>query len=383
MIIFKNYFKIAKTLLPTILIYTLIFLGIATITSTSGVNQGQSFSSEKSKIALINHDENTPLIDAFYKYIDKHSEYVEIEDSDSALRDALFFRKVDYIMIIPPHFTKQFTLEKNPQIETMEVPDSSLALYSQTLMNKFLNTAQLYLKTGIDEKEMTLAIEKDLEQHVDIEMLNTSFNTNLDNARNFYNFANYTLLAIIISVISMIMISFHEEKIYRRHLVSRYSYQKINRQLLMGNIMTTTAIWLLYVVISFILYRETMFSQGGLLLILNSFIFTIFILILSFFITTLTHNREVVSMISTVLSLGLSFIAGAFVPQELLSPIVLTIAKLTPSYWFISNNNQIAQLAHYSLKDLQPIFINMGVVIGFAVLFYIAIQMTSYWKLKK
>ena len=94
--------------------------------------------------------------------------------------------------------------------------------------------------------------------------------------------------------------------------------------------------------ISFILYYQTMFSITGLLFMVNSLIFSIFILIFAFFITTLTNNREIVGMVSTVFSLGSSFIAGAFVPQELLSSFVLSIAQFTPSYWFISNNNSVS-----------------------------------------
>ena len=37
MIVFKNYFKVAKPFLPMIIIYTCIFVAIATITSTNGI----------------------------------------------------------------------------------------------------------------------------------------------------------------------------------------------------------------------------------------------------------------------------------------------------------------------------------------------------------
>ena len=90
-----------------------------------------------------------------------------------------------------------------------------------------------------------------------------------------------------------------------------------------------------------------------------------------------------VSGISTVDGLGTSFIAGAFVPQEFLAPFVLNIAKLTPSYWFIDGNNKIASLSGYSWTELQPIIMNMAIILGFAVLFYILIQLVSRLKLKK
>lgn len=383
MTVFKNYLKVAKTFLPTILIYSLIFFSIATMTSISGTHQGQSYEAEKSKIAVINHDNEIPFIQSFMTYIQDNAEYVEIEDSEAEMRDALFFRKVDYIMIIPEDFTDSFLKHQDIQIETMEVPDSSSATYSKQLMNKYLNTAQFYLKGSINEKEIAQYVQKDLAVHSQVEMLNESLNSELSSARNFYNFANFTFLAIIIVVVSMVMISFHEEKIHRRHLISCLSYRNLNFQLLLGNVLTTMGIWLLYVFVSLGLYREAMMSNAGVLLILNSFVFIIFILVFSFFLSTLTHNREIISMVSTVFSLGTSFIAGAFVPQELLAPFVLNIAKFTPSYWFITNNNKIAQMSHYTVSELKPLFVHMGIILCFTVAFYFATQVVSRMKLKK
>ena len=383
MIVFKNYLKVAKSFLPIIIVYTLIFVGIATISSTSGAQNTDAFEASESRIAFINHDQESSFINSFQKYIKENAEYVNIQDSDEELRDALFFRKVDYIMIIPKGFTDDFLNNKDVRIETMEVPDSYNSMYSKTLMNKYLNTAKLYLKADITDDKLTQYVSRDLNIHTDVDFHNVVVDNNIAKATTFYNFANYTLLAIIIVVVSMVMISFNEEKIRRRNLVSSISYQSFNRQLLLGNIITSIGVWSLYVIASFALYGETMLTNAGLLLILNSFVLVIFILVFSFFLTTVTHNRELVGGISTVVGLGTSFIAGAFVPQEFLAPFVLNIAKLTPSYWFIDGNNKIASLAGYSWTDLQPIIMNMAIILGFAVLFYILIQLVSRLKLKK
>ncbi|WP_028043917.1 ABC transporter permease [Candidatus Stoquefichus massiliensis] len=383
MIVFKNYLKVTRSFLSTIILYTLIFIAIAIMTTVSGSQQSQSFVTSQSSIALINHDQDTELIQTFQKYVQTHAQYVELEDSDDQLRDALFFRKVDYIMIIPKNFTDDFLNGKDIKIQTMEVPDSTSATYSKTLMNRFLNTAQLYLSAGISSHDLTHYIQDDLNIHTQVTMLNENHDGQISQARYFYNFSNYSLLAIIIVVISMVMISFCEDKIHRRHLISCVSYQSFNRQLLLGNVVVTLGIWLFYVMISFLLYQKAMCSIPGLLLVLNSFVFTIFVLIFSFFLTKLTHEREAISMISTVVSLGTSFIAGVFVPQEFLAPFVLNIAKLTPTYWFITGNNQIAQLSQYTMTDLFPVFMNMGIIVLFGIGFYFFTQFISRFQLKK
>ena len=253
MIVFKNYLKVAKSFLPIIIVYTLIFVGIATISSTSGAQNTDAFEASESRIAFINHDQESSFINSFQKYIKENAEYVNIQDSDEELRDALFFRKVDYIMIIPKGFTDDFLNNKDVKIETMEVPDSYNSMYSKTLMNKYLNTAKLYLKADIADDKLTQYVSRDLNIHTDVDFHNVVVDNNIAKATTFYNFANYTLLAIIIVVVSMVMISFNEEKIRRRNLVSSISYQSFNRQLLLGNIITSIGVWSLYVIASFAL----------------------------------------------------------------------------------------------------------------------------------
>lgn len=381
--VFKNYLKVAKSFLPIILIYTLIFVGIATIASTSGSSQGTDFEASKAKIALVNNDQDTEFIKLLRQYVQDNAEYIELDNDEESMRDALFFRKVDYIMIVPQDFTHQFMNNQDVKIKTMDVPDSYGAKYSQTLMNKYLNTVKLYLSAHISEKDIAENVKKDLAIHTEVTMLNEKSNEQITDVAQFYNFANYTFLAIIIVVISMVMIAFYEDKIKRRHLVSCLPYKNINNQLLLGNIVTSLGVWLLYVMLSICLYGSVMFTTAGLLMILNSFVFVIFVLVFSFFVTSLTHNRELISGISTVAGLGTSFISGAFVPQALLTPFVLNLAKFTPSYWYISNNNEIAQMTSFSFENLQTVFVNIGVMIIFTIGFYILMQFISYLKLKK
>ena len=143
MIVFKNYLKIARSYVSIIIIYTLIFIAIAVITSQSGTMNQETYQEEMVKIAIINHDHDSLLIKDFQTYIQDNAEYIELENTEDDLRDALFFRKVDYIMIVPQNFTHDFFNDQDVHIETMEVPDSYGSIYSKKLMNKYLNTCSL------------------------------------------------------------------------------------------------------------------------------------------------------------------------------------------------------------------------------------------------
>lgn len=382
MIVFKKYLKVANTYTPLILLYTVIFLVMTIFVGTFN-SSSIDYQATDINVAIINHDSNTWLIDSLKDYVGDNGNLVELQDNEEALRDALFYRKVDYIMIVPENYTNDFIAGKNVDIETMELPDAYNSVYSKNLLNRFLNTANLYLQAGVDENQISTLIKQDLSNEADVSMLEQKSDVDFTMVTTYYNFLNYMLLTIAIVIISMVMVSFNEEKIMRRNLIAPISYKKMNRQLLLGNCTLGLLLWLLYISISFILYPKAMFTINGALLVLNSFALLIFIEVLSFLITKITSNREILSGIGNVFSLGSSFLCGAFVPQSMLSPLVLTIGKCLPSYWFIKANNEIVKLTSFTLESLLPIFIDIIIILGFALIAYVLMQFISRWQLKR
>ena len=382
MTVFKKYLKIANTYTLMILAYTAIFLGLAIFAGTYN-STSTDYESMDIKVAIINRDKNTELIKGFKEYIKDHGKLVDLKDNDESLRDALFYRTVDYIMIIPNNYTSDFIEGKNVSIETMELPDSYNSIYSKNLLNKYLNTANIYLKAGINDTDLTKLIKEDLNKNINVDMLDKQNDVDFSMPMTYYNFSNYMLITITMVIITMIMVSFNEEKIKRRNLISPVSYKSMNRQLMLGNYTVGLAIWLLYVGFSFILYSDAMFTLNGALLVINSLVLMIFIQAFSFMIAKFTSNREILSGVGNVFGLGSSFICGAFVPQNMLSPFVLGIAKFLPSYWFIKANNEIIKLTNFSFESIQPILIDMLIVCGFTLLIYIATQVITKLHLKE
>ncbi len=383
MIVFKNYFKIAKSFIPIMILYTAIFTFFAVISSSASSNPEGDFTAAKPKVSIINNDERTTLIEVFTDYIEGNADIVKINNSDNDIRDALFFREVDYVLIIPKHFTEQFMAGLKPEIETMKVPDSYRATYLSMLLNRFLNVAKIYVSSGMDEELLATNVEKDLNESIEVTMPEAKTASKLDSARYYYNFSNYTLIAICVSIIGMIMNSFRNRNIKRRNLISHTSYNSINRSLFLSNLCIMMIVWLIYVIMSFFLYGSDMLTQAGLLMILNSFIFSITILSIGFLIGNLVKSKEAISGIVNVVALGSSFICGAFVPQQFLGDFVLGIARFLPSYWFIKNNNDIANLSIFNFDNLLPIFINMGIVLLFGLFFFAITNVVSKYKLKE
>jgi len=183
----------------------------------------------------------------------------------------------------------------------------------------------------------------------------------------FFTYLAYVLINVIVLGVSSIMMVFNNKNLRRRNLCSPISNTSINLQILLGNIIFSTACWGLMIGISFILYRDQMLTTNATYFCINSFIFTLAVLSISFLVGILIKSKNAQSGISNVLSLGMCFLSGVFVPQELLSEDVLAMAKFTPTYWFVKANNDIGNLTNFSMDNLSPVFGYMLIEMGFAV----------------
>ena len=78
------------------------------------------------------------------------------------------------------------------------------------------------------------------------------------------------------------------------------NYKKYNRQLLLANGILIFILWILYVILSFVLIGNIMFTTHGLILIANSFVFSICSLTIAFLIANIINNKNAINGIINV-----------------------------------------------------------------------------------
>lgn len=371
MTVFRYYFKLVKSFLPVILMYTVIFTLFGVVATTTGKTTSQ-FEMSEVKFIVHNMDTESRYTKAFIDYLKEYGTLIKVKNEE----DALFYREVDSILTIPKGFGDSI-LNSNPlELSRKSVPDSANVAYFDLLINRYLQLSETYVKSGFTEEEILTIIDDDMKLHTKTSLIHKEQDDLIAPAA-FYNFSNYTILAICIFVVGITMNIFYHSNIKKRNFASPISHRKINIQLLLGNSILVFLVWLLYVCISIVLYGMTMFTQQGILLIINAFLFSTVALALGFFIGILVKDKEAQNGIVNVLALGSSFICGAFVPQDFLGSGVLKMAHLLPSYWFIKNNNEIILLSNFTRETLQPILIRMGVLILFTTILFIIANLVS------
>jgi len=371
MVVYKAVFKIIQTNIPQLVISFGVFLFVTVFLAHTYVNPvNTDFTESKINIAFINHDTNSTLVEGLKDYLNKKANIVDIQGERQKLQDALFFRDVEYIIRVPEGFGDGFLNGREVQIEKTSVPDSTSSLYMDNLINKYLNTAKKYIDNMEDltEEQLIAYIESDLAQKAEVVIANPNFEKDQNEKRAYYfNYLAYSLFAILILGVSAVMMVFNNEDLKRRNLCSPLKIRNMNYQMIMGNISFAIIAWFIMIFTSFIMYGSFMFTGKGLLFILNSFIFTLSAISISFLIGNIVKSKSAMAAASNVVSLGTSFISGVFVPQALIGENILKLASLTPTYWYVKSNNEIANMISLKLEDIAPIFLNMLVMVGFTL----------------
>lgn len=369
--VYKAFFKIIQKNRGQILIYLVVFMVLALLlTNTYNPPQDTDFSKVKVNIAFINNDSDSQLVAGLKTYLGENANLVDLPDDTQKLQDALFFREVEYILRVPAGFTEAMLSGQNVQLEKTTVPDSTSNVYMDLLINKYLNTAQTYTTymPGLSQADLTEYLARDLAEQSQVTLIsNGSHSANAEKSGYYFNYLSYSMFAILILGVSSVMLVFNDTDLKRRNLCSPIRSATINFQMILGNLSFAILTWLVLISASFVMYGSFMFTPPGLLLLLNSFVFTLAALSISYLIGNLVKSRGAMSAVANVFALGTSFISGVFVPQELLGDNVLTIASFTPTYWYIKANNEIAAAVSFNADNLQSIFTSMVLVLAFGM----------------
>ena len=380
MTVFKTFLKILNKNKFIIILYTmfLIFFGGFNMQTSE---HNTNFVASKPDIMIVNYDEEKGITKDLIKYIEENSNVVDLKNNEDAINDALFYRDVNYVIYIPKNYNKDFMDGKNPEIEIKSTGDYQSS-FAEMLLSRYIKVANIYQKSINSEEELINKINETLSKKSEVKITSKLDTNILSKATFYYNFANYSIMACLIYVICLILASFKDIKIQKRTIISSTNYKTLNRQLLLSNSLFSIILWMIYVVLSFILVGDIMFSIHGIFYLINSFVFTICATTIALFIGNIVSNKNAISGIVNVIALGSSFLCGAFVPMEWLPDGVIKIAHILPSYYYISNNEVLKTLELINLNTIKPILLNIIIVLSFSIMFIILTNIVSKRKQK-
>ena len=366
MTVFKTILKILNKLKGMIILYTAILVAITALNQTSGNNM-TNFEDSKPSVLIVNKDSEDNIAKGFEDYISKHSEIKDIDTKDEdKINDAIFYRDVNYVIYIPKDFGKNLLDGKNPSLEYKSCGDE-YSSYAQMMVEKYIKTVLIY-KDYYSGAELISKVNKVVDKDTKVYMKTTLDTSKLSSMTQYFNILNYALLAGCVYCISMILASLNDETVRKRTIISSFNYKKYNRIVLLSNSIVIFAMWILYMILALILFKDLMFSSNGLGYVINSFVFTICSLTIGFLIGNITQNKNAIGGIVNVIALGTSFLCGCFVPFEYMPDYVLKIAHILPTYYYVANNQLIKTMEVFNFESIKPLLINGAVIVIFRFL---------------
>lgn len=378
MTVFKTILKILNKLKGMIILYTAILVAITALNQTSGNNM-TNFEDSKPSVLIVNKDSEDNIAKGFEDYISKHSEIKDIDTKDEdKINDAIFYRDVNYVIYIPKDFGKNLLDGKNPSLEYKSCGDE-YSSYAQMMVEKYIKTVLIY-KDYYSGAELISKVNKVVDKDTKVYMKTTLDTSKLISMTQYFNILNYALLAGCVYCISMILASLNDETVRKRTIISSFNYKKYNRIVLLSNSIVIFAIWILYMILALILFKDLMFSSNGLGYVINSFVFTICSLTIGFLIGNITQNKNAIGGIVNVIALGTSFLCGCFVPFEYMPDYVLKIAHILPTYYYVANNQLIKTMEVFNFESIKPLLINGAVIV---ISSFIFVAVTNYVSKRK
>lgn len=378
MTVFSTILKILNKLKGMLILYTVMLVAITTINQTSG-NKVTNFEESKPDMLIVNNDSKNVITDGFVDYIKKHANIKDIDTSNQdKINDAIFYRDVNFVIYIPENFGKDLKDGKEPSLKYKETGDE-YAAYSRMLVEKYIKTVKTY-KDYYSGRQLIEKVNNIVGNDTKVQVKSSLDTSKMSTMTAYFNFLNYALLAGCVYCITMILASLKQENVRKRTIVSSFNYRKYNRIVLFSNAIVIVAMWILYMILSLILFKDTMFTANGLAFVLNSLVFALCGLSIGFLIGNITTNKAAIGGIVNVVALGTSFLCGCFVPFEYMPDYVLKIAHILPTYYFVANNMLIKTIESFNVDTLKPVFINVGVVLAFTIVFVI---LSNYISKKK
>lgn len=362
--------KIIKKSMPSASIYLGIFCVLMIFFANLSVgNQDNQYAAYNMDIVIQDSD-NSTLSQGLIDYLSKDNR-VTVNVEEKSITNKVFQGYYDYVLYIPSGFEQEFV--ENPQNCTLEQLsiNASVAFLNQKT-DQFLR----YVRTG-------LAMEKTMEEAVELakECKEISAETGFlgkskaiyDN-RGFYFLAylSYILPAVMILIIGPVLQSFFNVQIRMRTQSSATNQRKLILAMTAGAAVVSVVIFLLLMLLGATFFLSEFTSTGYLFACLNAFLMMVVSLAIAILVGILLPGRQALQGACNIISMGMSFLCGVFVQQELLPDYVQKIGTFLPVSWYMKNTKLLFQ--EDFTQQLGSFFTNIGVMAAFtAAIFCMAL----------
>lgn len=384
--VFKLFLKVCRKHITSICIYVGLYAVLLSLVSTSmQKTMNDNFSMYAVDIAVIDRD-HSAAGEALTAYLDSMHNLVELEDDPVTIQDYTYYRFVRYILIIPEGFEEKLLAgETENLLENVRIPGSVRGVFLDNQVNTFVKQMQLYLAGGFELSEAADEVLTTLAQENEVEVLQFEGKASSTNPAVFYFFQYlpYIYILVVVCGLAPILLIVNKKQVMDRTICSSLTLWQRNFQMALGSGVYSICVYLVFFVLGILMFRKDFFCPKLGYLMVNSAIFLLFALAMTYFIcTSVTLGDSALNLVANTVGLSMCFICGVFVPQSMLSADVLKAARFLPAYWYIKNNNMIGGLSEEAFS-IESFWTSAGIQMLFVVVMFSAALVASRVKQQK
>ena len=365
MTVFKGYMKVIRQSRWLILMYVAIFFACTLLMQSAAGKTEKSFQAESLKIGIADEDGGMLAL-ALSTYLDNFHEVIPLENDISAMQEKLFYRDVEYIVRIPENFYRK-CIVSGGMLPVTTVPDTYSGIYVDQQINSFLNNARTFQAAGFTEKEMADALIKDIPVRVELDRSSGSGGPH--QYIYYFRYVPYLALALLGFVIGNVLLVFRKKGLKHR-MASPVSSRHQALEGILCMIVTGTALFVLIILVALIWYGKELCANGNWgYFVMNTAALFFVALSIAYFSGSLVTNKDALTGTMNIISLGMCFLCGVFVPLDYISTGVKNVSQFLPVYWYETANEILGEFTVLTGSAKIQIYQAVGIQLVFGVVF--------------
>lgn len=369
--VFKTYFLILNRYKGTVFLYFAVFLSLALIMAkVNGADTEKAFEQERLDVAIVNEDRGS-FSEAVEEYFGSCNNVTTMEYDEEKITNALYWKRLDYVLVIPDGFSQKLENGKWMDLSCMKVPGYFDSVYFESELQMYLQKLQMLVRNGYTMEEAQKELVKVQKQETKVTLASFVNEKQGDINTHFFLYVPYLFIAVGVAGIGLVLLRLNGREVKERTECGAMPM----RNRIGGMVAAITLFGILMYVL--VLVIDVFLSKGSILhdmrlpwFLLNIFAMLLFGISLGFFAGMVAKNVDAMNAIVNVVSLVLCFLGGIFVPREWFAGSIGKIAKLVPTYWYVVNNEEIGQMTQATSSFVKNMLIQSGIVVAYAVVFF-------------
>lgn len=327
-----------------LLLYLGIYLVLGMIFGYSAKTEdSEGYVSARYPIAVIDRD-HTPFSQGLTRYMGIYHDLVEVPDDPKRLSEELYYSNILYVITIPEGAWEDIQ-EGEGFIETTAGTYMQAGWYVEAKVNEYAGFVKTYVQSGYSQEE---AVERAMalsEKEAAVSFGEERRKSENESGIGFsFRYVPYVMIASLSFILGYLLQEYQQTDLKRRLRVSAMPLWRQNVEALLASLIMGVVVFFLCLGLGFIFSPEEMIKNKNLGYFAgNLFVFMLVSLAMAFCFGVITKSREALNGVVNVVSLGMCFLGGVFVPVSFLGGSLRKVSMFLPTYWYENNNTLLDQ----------------------------------------